>query len=349
MRRGRIIYHLIAGVAFGAVLAGCSMIDEDLSNCGEDLKLDYDLQLVTNVSIELQTELDRRNDANLIKALREYLAPIFTDYAHDLDLSFYDNQGDFARLHHEQHIMDANELSFTVYPPRRQYQNSAVANLERNGVVTLEGSEFCHKAHLIQSQGDTVTPHKTGLFTARQDIHLEDGVDKTYYVHMYMANCGAALVLDTSEASLKELKVVATGFASRFNIADSTYVFADTPSMVVADQIKTGNSGQQCFCTINFPSREPDAVMTRDIIETEEPFVSVDAQKALWQFDVYATLADGTVTKSMLGVWKPLRAAQFKILHAHMYSNGGLEPDEPEVGVSVTLDWKEGNVYNPEI
>lgn len=336
-------------MAFVAVLAGCSMIDDDLSDCGEDLRLDYDLQLVTNVSIELQTELDRRNDANLIKALKEYLAPIFIDYAHDLDLSFYDNQGDFARLHHERHIIDANELSFTVYLPRRQYMNSAVANLERNGVVTLEGSDFGHTAHLAQSQDDMAIPHKTGLFTARKDIHLEDGVNKTYYIHMYMANCGAALVLDTSEATLKDLKVVATGFASRFNIADSTYVFDDTPPLVVADPIRTGNTGLQCFCTINFPSREPDAVMTRDVIETEEPFVSIDAQKALWQFRVYATLADGTVTESLLGVCKPLRAGQFKILHAHMYPDGSLEPSEQEVGVSVTLDWKEGGVYHPEL
>ena len=349
MRRGKIIYHLIAGMVFVTVLAGCSMIDEDMSDCGEDLSLDYDLQLVTNVSIELQTELDLRNDARLIKALREYLSPVFTDYAHDLDLSFYDTQGEYPRLFHEQHIMDANELSFTVYLPRRQYQNLAVTNMERNGVVTLEGSDFWRSAQLVQLQNDTVTPHKTGIFTARQNILLEEGVSKTYFIHTYMANCGAALVLDTSEASLKDLKVVATGFASRFNIADSTYVFAETPPLVLADKINTGGSGQQCYCTINFPSPEPESVNTRDVIVTEEPFVSVDAKESLWQLHVYATMADGSVTKSVLGVSKPLRAGQFKILHAHMYYDGGLEPEEPEVGVSVTLDWKEGNVYHPEL
>lgn len=344
MRRRDVVVMML-GMVLMALSGSCSVIDEDLSDCGEDLKLDYDLHLVTNLSIELQTELDRRKDANLIKALREYLAPVFTDYAHDLDLSFYDVQGEAARLHHEQHIMDANELSFTVYLPRRQYKHSAVANLERNDVVTLEGSDFCHTAQLVQPQEKTVTPHKTGLFTARQNIHLEDGVNKTYYVHMYMANCGAALVLDTSEATLKGLKVVATGFASRFNIADSTYVFADVPPMVVADQINTGNSGQLCFCTINFPSREPDAGKTRDIIDVDDSSVTAEAQEALWQFRVYATLADGTVTESVLGVRKPLLAGWFKILHAHVYPDGTLEPGEPEVAVSVTLDWKEDSQF----
>lgn len=91
-------------MAMTVVFSGCSVIDEDLSDCGEELKelrLDYDLHLVTNLNIELQKEFDSQVDAGILKALRNYLSPIFTDYAHDLDLSFYDHQGDFARLHHE--------------------------------------------------------------------------------------------------------------------------------------------------------------------------------------------------------------------------------------------------------
>ena len=345
--RLRSIVSLILGTALAAGFSACSIIDDDLSNCGEDLKLHYDLHLVTDLSIELQKELDRRADANLVKALKDYTAPVFTDYARDLDLSFYDTQGDFARLHHEQHQMDANEMSFTIYLPRRQYRHLAVANVAGNGVTAFEGSDLAQTSQLRLSQDDNITPHKTGLFTARQTIHLEDGVSKTQYIHMYMVNCGAALVLDTSEAKLKGLKVVATGFATQFNIADSTYVFADNAPVVMTDKIDTKKDGQRCFCTINFPSREPDAAKTREIFDTEEPFFSVDAQDALWEFRVYATLPDGKVTESVLGVRKPLRAGQFKILHANVYENGGLEPDpdEPEVAVSITLDWKEAGHY----
>lgn len=343
MRRWSIVSTTLR-MAIAVVFAGCSIIDDDLSDCGEDLRLDYDLHLVTNLSIELQKELDRTGDAKLQKALRDYLAPVFTDYAHDLDLSFYDVQGDSARLHHEQHIMDANELSYTIYLPRRSYMHTAVANVERNGVATYEGSDYCRTSQLYL-QSDTAGPHKTGLFTARQGLQIEEGVNKTYYVHLYMANCAAALVLNTSKASLKDLKVVTTGFASRFNIADSTYVFAGTAPVVKADKIDTGSDGRMCFCTVNFPSPEP-SVSTRNIINTEDPFVSVDASDALWQFQVFATLSDGKVTKSTLGVKKPLRAGQLKIIHADVYANGSLEPDEPEVAVSIELDWKEAGNYN---
>ena len=117
------IVSIIFGMVMAVVFSGCSAIDEDLSDCDETLKLDYELHLVTNLSIELQKELDKKTDARLLEALRRYLSPVFSDYAHDLDLSFYDTQGDFARLHHEQHQMDANEMSYTLYIPYRDYMH----------------------------------------------------------------------------------------------------------------------------------------------------------------------------------------------------------------------------------
>lgn len=325
------------GLAIAVVFSGCSVIDEDLSDCDEEMRLDYDLHLVTNLSIELQKELDAKDDANLLKALRNYLAPVFTDYARDINLSFYDVQGDGALLHNERHQMDANEMSYTLYLPRRQYHHTALANLEDNGVVTLEGGDHYHSTQLLQSGRDTVSTHKTGLFTARKEMLVDN---KTLYVHLYMANCAAALVLDTSEATLKDLKVLTTGFASGFNIADSSYVYAAKSQLVLADKVDTGTPGQACFCTVNFPS--PDSPKkTRSIIVTEEPFDTSESEKPLWQIRVYATLTDGTVTESLLNVMTSLGAGQLDVIRAKVHSNGGLEPVGTKVGVSVTLDWKE--------
>lgn len=338
------IVRITFGVAMTVLVSGCSVIDEDLSDCDEALMLDYDLHLITNQSIELQKEFDRQADADLLKALRSYLAPVFTDYAQDIRLSFYDVQGDAALLHQEQHQMNANEMSYALFLPNRQYMHLVTANVDGNGAVSLEGDNKCHTAGLLQPRSDTVRTHKTGLFTARKMIQVEKGNQKAAYVHLYMANCAAGLVLDTSEATLKDLRVLATGFASGFNIADSSYVYSGTPQMVVADKVTTGNDKRLCFCTVNFPSPEPP-VATRTVTETEDPFVSPDAPEALWQFRVYATLPDGKVTESVLGVKKPLRAGQLKIIHAKVYKDGRLVPGEPEVAVSVTLDWKEAGYY----
>ena len=334
----RNIVSITFGLLVTVMFSGCSVIDEDLSDCEEALKLDYDLHLVTNMSTELQKEFDRQADADLLKALRSYLAPVFTDYGHDLDLSFFDDQGDQALLRHERHRMDANEMSCTFYMPARQYQHIAVANVEGNGAVTFEGTDFCQTAEFLQPRTDTVRTHQTGLFSARKRMEVKKGAGQTEYIHLYITNCAAGLVLDTSEARLKDLKVLATGFASGFNIADSSYIY-NTPQMVVADKVHAGNDSRVCYCTVNFPSREPST--TRTVTETEDPFVAPDAPDALWQFRVYATLPDGKVTESVLGVRKPLRAGQLKILHAKVYTNGSLVPDEPEVAVSITLDWKD--------
>lgn len=336
----RSIVSIGFGLAMTVVFSGCSVIDEDMSDCDEALTLDYDLHLITNESIELQKEFDRQADADLVKALRSYFAPIFTDYANDLNLSFYDVQGDSVLLHYEQHEMNANEMSYTLYLPYRPYMHTATANVAGNGTVTFEGGDNCHTAQFLQPRSDTVSTHKTGLFTARKMMQMTKGDRKAVYVHLYIANCAAGLVLDTSEAKLKDLKVLATGFASGFNIADSSYVYTANPQMVVADEVKA-KDGRRCFCTVNFPSPEPSVTATRVITETEDPFLSPESKEALWQFRVYATLTDGKVTESVLGVKKPLRAGQLKIIHAKVYENGGLEPDEPEVAVSITLDWKE--------
>lgn len=345
--RDRNIVSILLGMVMAVVFAGCSVIDEDLSDCDDKgtVRLDYDLHLITNQSIELQKEFDKKADSNLLKALRNYLSPVFTDYGHDLDLSFYEVQGSDARLHHEQQRMEANEMSYALIMPYGEYMHLATANVDGNGVVTLEGADFCHTAGVLQPRSDTVRTHQTGLFSARKRLEVTKGAGQTEYIHLYIINCAAGLVLDTSEATLKDLKVLATGFASGFNIADSTFVYSDHPQMVLADKVDTGTDGQVCFCTVNFPSPEPSTSPTRIVTETETPFLSPDAPEALWQFRVYATLPDGKVTESVLGVKTPLRAGQLEIIRAKMYSNGALEPDGANVGVSITLDWKDAGQY----
>ena len=86
MKRNGIIDILFVGTAFVAVLAGCSVIDEDLSKCGEETKMDYELELVTNVATEMKTQLDTQTDVNLATTLKDYLGDIFTDYAQDVRL-----------------------------------------------------------------------------------------------------------------------------------------------------------------------------------------------------------------------------------------------------------------------
>ena len=356
--RRHILQHILAGAAFVAVLVGCSMIDEDQSDCGEQAKVNYDLQLVTNMTTEIKTQLTTLTDLEIAETLRDYLSDVFTDFAHDVDLSFYDTQGDSVRLQHDEHIMDANQASYTLNLPMRQYMHLATANILDNQLVSLANDNFCHPSMLHQIERDTIDSHTTGIFTARQPMDVLEGVDQSFNVHLYMANCATMLLIDPRGHDIDGVKVYATGFATGFHICDSAYVFPEKSPIVNSTMLKSKNnsSAERGYCCVTFPSREPSKPGTRNVIETEEPFLAEDSNETLWQFRVYvpvpsqdATRADNTITENILQIKEPLRAGELKILKVFMGENGVIESTSSEVGVSVTLDWKPGSVYHPEL
>ena len=345
---------LLATALIVVLSASCSAIDEDLSNCDNDYQMDYELRLVTNMTTEIKTQLSTQLEVGLAHALKEHLSSIFSDYAHDVDLSFYDTEGAMPRLQHDQHIMDANQQSYTLYLPKRQYMHLAVANVVDNPVVGIEGDEFCPQSHLAtvigSADADTIASHTTGLFTARQPMEVLEGVDQTFHVQLYMANCAAALVIDPRGHDISSLKVFTTGFASQFNIKDSTYVFASNAPVVRCQQVRAEDSNEVCYCSVMFPSREPsDANMTRSVVETTEPFVGEDSEDTVWKFITYITKPDGSVTRTVLGIRKTIRAGQLMVFKGYVTDDGAVQTDDHTVGVSVTLDWNEGGIYNPDL
>lgn len=340
-------------MALGAILSGCSLIDEDQSDCGKDLGVNYELQLVTNVSTELQAKLGMSTEVSLSASMRTHLGSVFTDHADDVDLSFYDVVGDSLRLHHEQHQMDASRSSYTLMIPVRKYMHLAIANVMENGPVRLVEDETCHSATLLQEEADTVDSHRTGLFTARLPMDIMEGVDQQFDVHLYMANCATGLVLDTTAIHVKDIRVLATGFADSFSIADSVYHYR--PGVVVrADKVEPdeeSNEREVCFTAVSFPTRdvvetpkeeEPD---TRVVIETDDFVEEEYDTEPVWQFHVFVTLYDGSITRTVLNVFKSVKAGQLMILKGRLRAGtGGVEVDDKDhtVAASVSVDWKEG-------
>lgn len=313
------------------LLTGCSTIDDDLSDCGVDYQMDYHLQLVTNFNTELQTQLTTETEVKVGDALRRHLNGIFADFAHDIDLSFFGTEGEDELLWHTEEVMDASEKTFTFYLPKNNYRHLALANLQQNSQVSAEGGEQGQTLHLVQKEGDKVESHETGLFTARTDMDVKEGVDQTFNVSLYMANSAVALVLDPRGNDVSSIQVYSTGFATGFNVNDSTYTFAEKSPLIHTQEIDTGTD-QQCFCSVNFPSR--------DEVEGNEPF---------WQFYVYVTKNDGTITETVLNVYKPLKAGELQIVKAYLDEDGVAYPTDATVGVSVTLDWNSGGEHDIEL
>lgn len=346
------------------MLSGCDLIDEDQSDCGEEARMDYELQLVTNVSTEVQTQLTAQTDVELAATVKDFLSDIFTDYAQDVNLMFFGTGSDSTLLHHDEHIMNNSEHSYTLYIPRQKYMHLAVANIEGDPVVRLEGTENCHTAVLRQVEGDTIDSQSTGIFTARQYMEMIEGIDQTFNVKLYMANCSAMLVVDPNGHDISDMKVFTTGFATAFYIADSLYEYKTPAPLIRTKRLEPDEKGHVGFVSVNFPSKEPSVtppltpplkgagsydVRTRTVIETTEPFIAQPGDEVLWEFRIYLPQSDGSITETTLGIREPLRAGQLKIVRVRVGDNGAVETDAPEVGISVTLDWKPGGVYHPEL
>ncbi len=340
--------------AIVAVLMACSMIDEDLSDCGEEARMDYELELVTNITTEVKTQLNTQTDLSLAATLKDHLSDIFSDFAHDVNLLFYGTESDSILKYHDEHIMDDSESSYTLYIPREKYMHLAVANIEDDPVVRLEDTENCHSAVLRQIEGDTIDSHNTGIFTGRQLMEMIEGVDQTFNVKLYMANCSAMLVVDPNGHDISGMRVFTTGFATAFFIADSVYEFKTPAPLIRTKRLEPTENGIVGFVSVNFPSREPSTsrtatvMQTRTVIETTEPFIAQPGDEVLWEFQIFLPQPDGTITKTVLGIREPLRAGQLKIVKVRIADDGRVVPYSPEVSVSVTLDWKPGGVYNPE-
>lgn len=324
------------------LFSNCSTIDEDMSDCGTTVT--YDLTLVTNINTEIETQLETQLNTEveleMARRLRDYLKNIFTDYAHDVNLSFYDTEGDFTRLHHDEHIMDANQASYTLNLPMREYMHLAAANLVNNHDVGIEKDEKCNTAMLRQVEQDTIDNHTTGLFTARQPMNVLEGINQHFNVRLYMANCATALIIDPRGQDVADVKVYSTGFATGFNINDSTYIYPAKSPIVRMDEMSVLD--QRVFCSVNFPSK--DAERTRVVIENAEVFDEEAGDVSVWQIQVCVFLKDGSVTRTVLNFGEPLQAGQLKITKCWIGDNGVVYTKDSEVSTSVTIDWKGGLV-----
>ena len=356
---------LYISVVAAFMLSACGQIDDDLSDCPppepvnpeEHYELNYELKLVTNMTTELQTQLNTVTDVEVSDALQHHLQGVFRSYAHDVDLSFFDTQLDSVRLHHESHIMNDNQSSYTLYLPMREYMHLASANIVDNTIVSLQNDERCHDAHLTQVVADTINSHETGIFTARAYMNVLEGVDQTFNVKLYMANAAAALVVDTTGVKYKSFRAYARGFATDFQMADSVYTFAENSPYVRASELALSDTLSQVgFCTVNFPSRNPNGWWIKEkeevaVTRAEGEIIPEGESdgEPLWEYIAFVTLEDGSVTKTTLTITEPLLAGEFKIIKGRMDDKGVVQPTDMKVGVSVVLDWNQGLDYETEL
>lgn len=347
-----------------------SCINEDLSGCGTDFGLTYNVRLRTNLRSTLYGELSAPAEQAMAERLATALGGVFTDHASDLDLAFYTGE---APAHREAHEMDGSSASYTIYLPSADYNHLAMANAAAEPLVSVEGDAYS-LLEFRQADADTLPSHTVGVFAARRQLRVADA-GGSFNVDLYMQNSAVALVIDLNGHQLTDIHGSLSGMASAFAVADSAYIF-DRSTVIRASRLDDG-AGRVALYAACFPSREAPlqlspvgrgqqarqlgsslaspssgvaapSLLERAGGEASVGEASVGEASSLYQFVVYTT-ENGSITESTLSVSEPLRAGDIKVIKARIGDGGQVVTDAPEVGVSVKLDWKPGGDHDVEI
>lgn len=331
----------------------CSMIDDDLSVCGTDFELAIQMQLITNLDLELETVLSAETDIHTRAVLHDYFSNIFTDHAHDISIGFYSTEND-ELVYSIHDTIDANQSTYTFYLPKNDYHVIALANLDGNGVVNLADSANSRMARLVTQGRDTLPTQQTGLFAVSQDVTVIDTADQKIDLTLHMANSAVALAIDTGDVHVLDMWAILCNTADGLVLRDSLYTF-NHPKTILMESVyggKTSESPSKREARVSrVGTQEPDTIYHRIFGCVAFPSPDeADGYGTYYQVKVYVMKTDDTITETVLSVRESLPAGHLKVLKLQLQDDGQVLPiGSPEVGASVTLDWKEGTEYNPVI
>lgn len=295
----------------------------------------YSMRIVADITLTVDEKLSSELERPFADTLKSWLSPMFSGTAHDLCMNFYALDGLQQLQHQTKEIINASSKTYTLYLPREDYMHLAIANAVQDEYIGIEGDGYAASLRLEQRSHDTVPTHPIAQFTARLEMHMSDTSITEYNVHLYTVSSAVALIVTQHPATMPPLDMFVAGMATGFEIRDSVYTY-DRNSLIRAERIT-----DRCYGAVTLPSRgsKPSAGPMHEKQMTE-----------YWSVRVYAHLADGTTTETILSVDTPLDAGKIEIIKVQLNDDGSLTPVETtHIGASVTLDWKEGSSHEIDI
>ncbi len=333
MKIGRTVNAALTGVLLLSAGSLTSCIDEDLSRCGVNYTIEYKVRMKTDLNATLNEELREGDMTDIRQKLATALGDAFSNKAHDVSLFFYNETELYDSRTHE---IGADAFSVTTYLPIKEYNHLYVANDRREPQVVCDTLAAYESDNMIrQVSGDTIDSHRAPLFAGRLPIIITDK-DSVYKASLYMQNSASALVIDLNGNDPESIKAYVDGVATSFAVGDSTYSHAN-PSLVRTTYIEDAARQYCALYGVSFPSRD----------NALEAASRTDA-KGIWAIKAYVAM-DGTITENIISVYRPLLAGDLEVITMRLGEGGILRPISSHVGVSVTLDWKPGGEYNPEL
>ena len=376
----KVFFRIPAVVFSAAVLSAaagaCALIDERQKECPEEMQMTCTVSLVNNKEEEMNDKLGTLHDLPLRAALEDYLSNVFIDDAHDVDMLFYDQRKRGKMTFRESEVMDAEQKVFSLQVPASDYRVAAVANLSAVPMLSLQNEEDGYALALVHKSSKNVVPsHPSAVYAARQRMLVRDREDQHFEVRFHMANAAAVVALNYDSCEVRNLRATFSGLADSFRILDSAYSF-DQHIVMEADVIDAqpyvdDSEEAERFIYDTFWERWTKLPLMVCAVGFPSPNVGsavVGTYPIIWTINLYATLADGTVTRNEIYIGKPLESSQLMIIKGWLTANGSfmntpphspyvppppVDPDQPVdsvvAGVNVMLNWTESPTQYPDL
>lgn len=291
--------------------SACSLIDDD-TNCVSCNTRTFECHVHVSTRIDslLTSQIHGDGSEALQSTLASYYLGLFNVSTRSVGFGFYDvATGDL--LDEESRTMQGNDATFSIGLPKGNLRCVAVSPDSAMGQDSLVAiQQPQYSGRLLMKEGDS-----------------------RYSVNLYPVDAQVALVA-RADSSISAVSVTAEGLASSFSLGDSIYHRNGN----IATQLTLQSSASTSVYSTYAGTLLPSFNATR-ANESSEP----------WRLIVLATTATGSVTRTVLTISKPLLPADIRVLMVSISADGAARTTDSSVGATVTLDWKSGGEYNPDI
>ena len=319
-------------------MQSCSYIDDDRSDCENTYSLTYQLEVVSNINMQLSEQLKVDAGSMTLKTLDKYFQSVLQPTTTEARLGFYPIGGNPIFFNRD---IEGQRTAFSIAIPANNYRHIAVIG-QSDPSIFLTDSAKASTVRLTQFLRDTVDSHVQAVMAGTLDMNVLGNQNQSWQVDLYPADAGVAVVMKRN-AKVQRLRVFLADLATSFTPDDSTWHW-DHTSLVRTVPVDVSGTDSIAYCGVAFPSHAATTAAKAII-----PAATRADDNALWHVVILADMPDGTVTRTVLSLSDALRAGDIRVIRVRVNDNGGISTTDSNVGASVTLDWKKGGEYNPEL
>lgn len=327
---------LTTALLFLLTLQSCTFIDDDRSDCENTFSLNYQLRVVSNINLQLSEQLQMSTGSQTLATLNSYLNPILQPTASAVHLSFFPTDGR-APVHYDRET-EGLRTAFSLAIPAADYRHIAIIGQEDPSIF-INDNTSAETTRLTQFLNDTVDSHNHAALAGTLDMSVTNNTNQSWEINLYPADAAVAVVMKKNP-NVVRTRVFLADLATSFTPNDSTWHWEHN-SLVRTDAVDVTGTDSVAYCGIAFPSR----MTSPGTIDPENPA----AKGAIWRVIIQSDLPNGTTTRTVLYMQKALQAGDIRVIRIKVNDDGSVSTSDSNVGASVTLDWKKGGEYNPEI